>query len=814
MNKVEVDPKLFITCRLCLDEMGQYQIVPEVQKQIKYCFDIDANPFDGLPQLICKKCESILSQFYDVKTKFLQKQTALLSNSSKNDNTSLDPQQDTVTSTQQSDAEKSAPTSNSLTIKLKRDENLSLTDKDHLAESSETNNYSIIQKSESKAKPKKVSKDWRKNYNRYFACRLCSRTHKDKKRLQNHLENHKKLIVNYPYALRHCSVQIKKLDQEQNITGQTDTVVFQNDRIIQNKGGANYHILYEHKNSNHEIYSSDSSEGIVGQKRKRIRLMSSSSEATVSIEDSGKKNPDDNTVRASTSHVSSVFFENIDVNDSSSSESRTSITKIYSKKSAGSRSSVAVKSIINQISSACRKKTIRDHESRNKNAKSKDAILQRKILSLGRKIVTSKSEFNCTGILRYIEHKQLDVELIERYCYSRESENSIRIHSKLRETSTNDLDTSEWNSFGSIISVKQYLRRFLKSYIRRSSNEIDTNVTTIEIQKAANYEPANTKLLNSTPVANPKQLPKKSNLNEPSTSTALIQSSELNTYETTGDDQFMSLPKITTTMSLAPSANKKSDISNVSITDEVTVDSKKVSTFVPLIKVKPVSQLMPVRCESGRSERSLNLIPPNWHSEIDQEAHNNRNNSAPNSTNMYFNESSALPNDNERQSLGQHSHSNNPVIAHAFVLMHTVELPHTKTKSPFKYLKMLLEIHGIILMEFNEMIDDRLYCLIKFKSMFKQAQKSKITLSSALYGDEKRICFKIRDNTLKEIDLETLSPHWQWEIIKLYKGDIVEKLIYNANKISAAMLKTTNRFISLLKSIVFENIINSVPHLN
>lgn len=40
MSRIQVDPKLFVTCRLCLDDTGQYQIVPTVQEQIKFCFDI------------------------------------------------------------------------------------------------------------------------------------------------------------------------------------------------------------------------------------------------------------------------------------------------------------------------------------------------------------------------------------------------------------------------------------------------------------------------------------------------------------------------------------------------------------------------------------------------------------------------------------------------------------------------------------------------------------------------------------------------------------------------------------------------------
>lgn len=43
MDLLEIDPKLFITCRLCLEDIGVYQIVPTVQQQIKYCFDINVS---------------------------------------------------------------------------------------------------------------------------------------------------------------------------------------------------------------------------------------------------------------------------------------------------------------------------------------------------------------------------------------------------------------------------------------------------------------------------------------------------------------------------------------------------------------------------------------------------------------------------------------------------------------------------------------------------------------------------------------------------------------------------------------------------
>lgn len=57
MNMIEVDPKLFITCRLCVEETGVYQIVPEVQKKIKYCFDLDVcNDYKIINKIkLCRK---------------------------------------------------------------------------------------------------------------------------------------------------------------------------------------------------------------------------------------------------------------------------------------------------------------------------------------------------------------------------------------------------------------------------------------------------------------------------------------------------------------------------------------------------------------------------------------------------------------------------------------------------------------------------------------------------------------------------------------------------------------------------------------
>lgn len=60
MDLIEVDPKVFVTCRLCLEDLGQFQIVPSVAVQIKYCFDIDVRfllllfVFDNVKEMVTK----------------------------------------------------------------------------------------------------------------------------------------------------------------------------------------------------------------------------------------------------------------------------------------------------------------------------------------------------------------------------------------------------------------------------------------------------------------------------------------------------------------------------------------------------------------------------------------------------------------------------------------------------------------------------------------------------------------------------------------------------------------------------------------
>lgn len=43
MLKIGVSPSLFVTCRLCLEDLGLYHITPDVKENILYCFDINVS---------------------------------------------------------------------------------------------------------------------------------------------------------------------------------------------------------------------------------------------------------------------------------------------------------------------------------------------------------------------------------------------------------------------------------------------------------------------------------------------------------------------------------------------------------------------------------------------------------------------------------------------------------------------------------------------------------------------------------------------------------------------------------------------------
>ncbi|CAH2099962.1 unnamed protein product [Euphydryas editha] len=138
-----------------------------------------------------------------------------------------------------------------------------------------------------------------------------------------------------------------------------------------------------------------------------------------------------------------------------------------------------------------------------------------------------------------------------------------------------------------------------------------------------------------------------------------------------------------------------------------------------------------------------------------------------------------------------------------YVTMHTVELPNKKTNSPFRYLQDLLEIHNLVLLDSVGVASNPMSCLIKFKLVFHQEFNAAVTLCLSLFYKENTFCIRVKDVDSKDIDIAKLSPFWQWEILKEFKGDIVAKLYKNASKIGPDVLNKTNYFVTLLSTIVY-----------
>ncbi|CAH2099959.1 unnamed protein product [Euphydryas editha] len=132
-----------------------------------------------------------------------------------------------------------------------------------------------------------------------------------------------------------------------------------------------------------------------------------------------------------------------------------------------------------------------------------------------------------------------------------------------------------------------------------------------------------------------------------------------------------------------------------------------------------------------------------------------------------------------------------------------VELPKKKTNSPFRCLQDLLEIHNLVLLDSVGVASNPMSCLIKFKLEFHQEFNAAVTLCLSLFYKENTFCIRVNDVDSKFLDIAKLSPYWQWEILKEFKGDIVTKLYENASKIGPDVLNKTNYFVTLLSTIVY-----------
>ncbi|XP_068628529.1 uncharacterized protein [Battus philenor] len=905
---IEIDPKLFVTCRLCLDNMGVYQIVPSVKEQIKFCYDIEVEPFDGLPQLICKKCESTLSEYAKVKSTYLEKQKTLkdglhckIATSSNTAVVQQEEELEAVSSTQQCNEKRN-----------KKRKKLFVLDSD-TSDNADTDNFLntevVSKKIAHKRKKKQMTDLCESDYDKWFICKFCNKCCKHKSAILRHINTHRSLLSMYLSCIkRSCYVDLNKVDNKPNICNSERIVVHASDRYIKSKNDF-YYIIYRPKQlfdnfseSSSSVFenlpqldkasckqSSDSRSSIKKCKKKRDKGPGSrSSKDTVVVENKNEKeiskldvNNKNGVIYISLNSYTSKPNECIDISDSTDSES----SKVPNLEENDTNSDFLLSlrnaefKTIQNIVSICSKKYLKRLECIEselpchfveKQAPKVDYFIKHKVLSMGRKVINNP-ELSCSPILKYLEYRNLEIVWRSRTVSNiNKKPDNIRIMMKLKKSEDIDSRDSGWkkledvdyeNGNKKIVNLdyndKQIQKEPLIETTDLSCSTAEMNGKEIAVSMANLNKPAKDKikvktktdykclrtLLNENPVANPKQLPRKALLAE------VLKDNNLKKKKTPKKDQTVKvdmekvestnvvpqMPVITSTMSLAPAVNAEEKnleresspllSEQCNITESIDLQSNKVtensssqldsSNKFPRIKVKPVAELM--------SERALDTMI-NQYKQQNAVFPQSPNSSVnyPNTTNAVYETNvqplSLLNNLNSFQNsmtsmlemYPELSQRENVLVTktndqRGYAVMDSVDLPSKLTNSPFNYLKDLLQLNNLILLEANDVMTPDFINILKFKLVFQQESNVPVALWLALFYSESRFCIRVKDVNQKDINISQLSPNWQWEILKVYTGDVVTRLLENARKISPEVNYNTYKLLCLLKSIQFRD---------
>lgn len=273
------------------------------------------------------------------------------------------------------------------------------------------------------------------------------------------------------------------------------------------------------------------------------------------------------------------------------------------------------------------------------------------------------------------------------------------------------------------------------------------------------------------------------------------------------------MPIITSTTSLAPD-NIKNKFDNAARNIEKNASPKSTEseknpssshqpdapTPAPRIKVKNVAELMTAQALSNQNainttQRSMSFAKQNQKNTTPI----NQQTQITNATTVnYFSDVMTRPTTSSQVISATNSGPRE------FVVLHSLEMPNTRTSSPFKYLKTLLQMRNIVLLDATTTLTSNFECLIKFKLHFSQESMNPVVLSLSLHCHENKICIGVKDLTHPDyIDLNKLTANWQWEILKIYKMKelVVNKLYQNSQKFSQTMFWYINTFVATLQSI-------------
>lgn len=665
---------------------------------------------------------------------------------------------------------------------------------------------------------------------------------------------------------KYCLVELSKIDSKPNITDSMHQVVYSKEKIIgpynsdfcisykytgiQSQQNSNSISESEttHANSFNSDESSDSEmkNQKVGRRRRR-RICSMSSNETVVLENKSNGKPQENNC---------ISIEDTDSDDE---KKKTEKTKVNNKKSKNVKAKmIAVTKLINTTHN----KYIKKQEQPDKPSVQQ---LTRKITSIGRQIINRRG-FNTTRLMKYMEHLNLNIiwlprspqnvtsnsnyfKIIPRWKYPDEKKgNQFEGYNKRYESPPfkpskpevtiiqNTITAQE--SSAVVATGKEISSQSVEPNLRFSGANCSTSVSTsvitgltvtpafntgiisgvnvkptynASVMSGSNITPpavsdsvtnrpdlaqalrnaapyADTrKVLNKYPVANPRQLPKKYisyDKTDEAKSTVSRHALEVNAAEpskvTSSDcENSMQMPIITSTTSLFVREPQQIETSN----------SENPNVKAPRIKVKSVTELMSKETLSRMKESAApvpqnQLMPQNGVAFKDFGGHQIQN------TNL----NTTVPTVSDVRSV-------NP-SGNEYITLDSVELPNTRTNSPFKYFRMLLQFHNLNLLDSDITLTAEFKTLIKFKVLYNQEKTDvPVILCLSLFCSGKDFCLKIKDRNDDNINMIKISANWQWEVLKIYRGDVVTKVLHNAEKISQEIYTNTNRFLCLLKSI-------------
>lgn len=839
METVEIDPELFITCRLCLKEKGSYQITPLVLDEIRFCFDITILPFDGLSQVICKSCKAIISHFAESKRRFKENHEKLLKLKADGITTTITEEDKTAPSQNQNNETK-------VQQREKREERLT-SDSDSCKSEGDTLISKIVP-------PEFVIVDrWKERFQEYYVCRYCDKHCKSMELILSHLHLHISLINQCCNLItKNCNVTLNRIDNVPNITGTIGNlkiVQLDPNTLVLDQNDKNYYITYLPKSPvrtsdaievktgilkrdinirlrKSSVLSSDSEDecslNVSKRKRlKRVRFLSSSPENEDVInenvnqsEETGINTHYENCISngaVNTTHNNSDTNESNIGNESSDLNNEANIPQntfnnsdtnelnidngnCNSNDSPNDTDKDGLEEIEkipsdpdNNILSLVLSSYNKYVKKLNSRLKPNNDALNRKVLSIGRKVMC-KQGMTSTGLLKYLEQKNLSITWMPSNAkmHSWKESDMVRILTKIK--SKPEVDTYECLSINN----------------NDNKHEITPNNNSIEkLNNASNKR----QILNANPVDNPKQAPKKKkdvskfvhlDQAELSLNKKTVSETPPDTIICLNDSDEEVLPRVTSVVSLAPQSIINSCLRKMNleepmppqsstpctITTSTTAVASSVPQDLPRIKCKPVTELMSSEALKNLAQNSAAVVDhTDFISKTDL---------------ILMPTSSVAPIllTTNGQCLNELTL---PVVNPGFMILHSEALPNMSTNSPFLYFTTVLKPFNLHLLPSERQLDSTFHTLVKFKLEIKQTVKS-ILLCLSLLGTGNMFSIKVQSVTKEYIEVHNMTALWQWEVLKAFQDDIViaKVLAYSKkNNVSDRI----HLFLNLLKSI-------------